>query len=99
MRLAALAPDISAALTQLQNAAVHFDDALAAVQHAPSNTAAVRPWPCRLCGRLPCCGWLPAMLQMALAQAPYFQGLTLLSSCGLFICASSSVRTALRKLW
>lgn len=43
VRLAALAPDIPAALTQLQNAVVHFEDALAAVQRAPADAAAVGP--------------------------------------------------------
>ncbi|KAK9842213.1 hypothetical protein WJX81_000852 [Elliptochloris bilobata] len=41
VRLAALAPDMPAALMQLENAAVHFDDALAAVQRSPSETAGV----------------------------------------------------------
>ncbi len=42
MRLAALAPDIPAALAHLADAAVHFGDALAAAQKAPSSAGLVR---------------------------------------------------------
>ncbi len=42
MRLAALAPDIPAALAHLADAAVHFGDALAAAQRAPGGAGLVR---------------------------------------------------------
>jgi len=42
VRLAALAPDIPAALAHLADAAVHFGDALAAAQRAPGSAGLVR---------------------------------------------------------